>query len=147
MLIVIEKLLNYEITILLIFIEKIRQRAGLRGTFAVHRSPLIVNSTHPQQSPREKSSATHRNSLMRNATIEAIPVPTPSPEKLDKDILKHATRIRKTNQLKEYPDKSPRTNTTPTRNSPLRTNGSCNYKRNAINKPLKSISLVSRSNI
>lgn len=102
------------------YVESIRRRAGLRGTFAVHRNPLIINSIQPQQQTREKSPATNRTSVSRNATIAVIPMA--SPQKIDQDILKHASRIRRTSQSKEPLIKSPRMNSSPENSSPTRTN-------------------------
>ncbi|CAF0849351.1 unnamed protein product [Rotaria sp. Silwood1] len=100
--------------------ETIRRRAGLRGTFAVHRNPLAANSIQPQQYLREKSPNINRTSLTRNATIAVVP--TSLPQKIDNDILKHASRIRRTSVSKDYSIKSPRTNTTSIFSSPSRTN-------------------------
>ncbi|CAF0867984.1 unnamed protein product [Rotaria sordida] len=100
--------------------ETIRRRAGLRGTFAVHRNPLAANPVQSQQPSREKSPIINRTSLTRNTTISVVP--TSSPHKIDNDILKHASRIRRTSVSKDYSIKSPRTNTTSTASSPLRTN-------------------------
>ncbi|CAF3012461.1 unnamed protein product [Rotaria sp. Silwood2] len=99
--------------------ETIRRRAGLRGTFAVHRNPLSANSCQPQQHSREKSPIINQTSLTRNATIAVVP--TSSPQKIDNDILKHASRLRRTSVSKDYSTKSPRTNTASTFSSPSRT--------------------------
>ena len=118
----------------IIFIDAIRRRSGLRGTFAVHRNPLTTN---PLQS-REKSPVINRNSVSRHSTIAVTPIN--SPDKIDKDILKHASRIRRPSQSKDYLIKSPRIDSASISTSPSRTN---NNKKISIKKPLKSISLVS----
>jgi hypothetical protein len=73
---------------------------------------------------------------MRHATVAIVP--PVSAKKLDKDILKHASRIR-TSQSKDYSTKS-----LPIDSVPFTTD---NTKRNSINKPLKSMSLVSYNEI
>ncbi len=122
----------------LLFIETIRRRSGLRRTFAIHRHPLTSNTLQPQQQQtREKSPTMNRNILTRSATNTVVS--TPSSNRIDKDILKHASRIRRKSQSKDYLIKSPRKDTSPIVDS--------SSKRNSINKPLKSISLVSYYNI
>jgi hypothetical protein len=124
----------------LLFLDTIRRRAGLRGTFSIHRRPLTSNSIQPQpqQQIREKSPNMNRNSLIRLTTSAVIP--SPSLNKIDKDIVRHASRIRRISQSKDYLLKSSEIDTTFRINSPSRIN---NNKRNSINKPLKSLSLVS----
>ncbi|CAF2096598.1 unnamed protein product [Rotaria magnacalcarata] len=100
--------------------ETIRRRAGLRGTFAVHRNPLITNSNQqplpppPQQQQqqhnfREKSPTLNRNSLIHNTIIEVMP--PASPDRIDHDILKHVSRIRKRTVSRDVLNRSPRANT------------------------------------
>ncbi|CAF3441269.1 unnamed protein product [Rotaria socialis] len=102
--------------------ETIRRRAGLRGTFAVHRNPLITNSNQQQPPPppqqqqqqqqynsREKSSTMSRNCLMHN-TIIAV-TPPASPDRIDHDILKHVSRIRRRSVSRDVLNRSPRANT------------------------------------
>ena len=107
--------------------DTIRRRAGLRGTFSTYRHPLTVSSIQPQQQFREKSPNIKRHSLTSTTTIAVLP--TSSANKIDKDILKHASRIR-TSQSKDSVPFTPDNN-----------------KRNSINKPLKSMSLVSYNKI
>jgi hypothetical protein len=107
----------------------------------VHRNPLTSNSFYSQQQSREKSPITNRNSLTRYSTIAVVPLA--SPRKIDKDILKHASRIRRSSQPKDYLLKSPRIDTPPIATSPPRTNN----KRISIKKSLQSISLVSFNKI
>jgi len=121
----------------LLLIETIRRRAGLRRTFSIHRHPLTSNTLQPHQQTREKSPTMNRNILTRTATVAAFSAPASN--KIDKDILKHASRIRRVSPSKDYSTKSPRKDTSPTADS--------STKRNSINKPLKSISLVSCYNI
>lgn len=89
----------------LTFKDTIRRRAGLRATFAVHRNPQYP--TAPNSKLSEKSSVTHssptdhRSSLLRTSTIAVVPISTtPTSKRLEKDILKHASRIR-TNQIRD----------------------------------------------
>lgn len=91
----------------------------------MHRHPLTSTSYQS----REKSPNTNRNSLTTITTL-----PPPSANKIDKDILKHASRIRRISPSKDFSIKSPRKDTT-------------SLKQNSINKPLKSISLVSYYNL
>ncbi|CAF0727881.1 unnamed protein product [Rotaria sp. Silwood1] len=140
------------------FRDTIRRRAGLRPTLAVHRHPpsTIPTTTTTNTKQQEKSSVinssptNHRKSSLRHSMIIAPPPPpstttTPSKKKVEKDILKHATRIR-ASQLKDYfinHDKASRSNLShhesSVSNSPTRTNHM--NKRNKTNKPSKSISL------
>jgi hypothetical protein len=78
----------------------------------------------------------NRNSLTRLATIAVIPVP--SFKKIDKDIIKHASRIRRLSPSK---DQLTKTDSTTITNPSLRTHQ--NTKRDSSHKPLKSMSLVS----
>jgi len=80
----------------------------------------------------------NRNSLTRLTTSAVIP--PPSLNKIDRDIVRHASRIRRISQSKDYLFKPSGIDTTLRINSPSRIN---NNKRNSINKPLKSMSLVS----
>ncbi|CAF2512485.1 unnamed protein product [Rotaria sp. Silwood2] len=141
------------------FRDTIRRRAGLRPTLAVHRHPAstiittttttTTNSKQQEKSVANSSPTNHRKSTLRHSTITVPPPPTitttPSKKKVEKDILKHATRIR-ASQLKDYfvnHDKVSRSNlsyhVSSVSNSPTRTNHS--NQRNKTNKPSKSISL------
>jgi hypothetical protein len=118
-------------------LDTIRRRAGLRGTFSIHRHSLTTDSIQSRGQSREKTPSTNRNSISL--------VQVPSAQKLDKDILKHATRIRRTSQSKDSLTKSLKLDTTSISNSPPRSRK--NSKRNSINKSSKSISLVSYYNV
>ena len=141
--------------LIIITIDTIRRRAGLRATFAVHRHPQLSTTTNSKlngKSPEANSLPTnHRTSVQRNATIAVVPSTSPSPKKVEKDILKHASRIR-TNHLKDYfarqqkPFPSYAGDHVPSiSNSPTRTNHP--KKCTSIPKQPKSISLVSVHNI
>lgn len=58
-------------------------------------------------------------SLTRNSTITVTPL-SPSPDKIDQDIMKHVSRIRQRSISRETSMKSPRINTASTANSPTR---------------------------
>ena len=131
----------------MVIIDTIRRRAGLRATFAVHRNPQY--STAPTSKLSEKSSVTHaspmdhRGSLLRTSTIAVVPTSTtPSSKKIEKDILKHASRIR-TNQIRDPFLRHQPTEQIPSiPNSPTRIQPP-HYRRSKTVKPSKTISLVS----
>lgn len=153
----------------MINIDTIRRRAGLRPTLAVHRhaQPTRTSTNSKQQekpSVTTSSVTSHRNSSLRQATMAAVsttkttivPInipaqaPSPSKKKVEKDILRHASRIR-TSQLKDYFNRLdsslksyPSQNASSLSNSPTRMNHTT--KRSKINKTPKSISLVSMNN-
>jgi hypothetical protein len=97
-----------------------------------------VSSIQPQQQFREKSPNIKRHSLTNTTTIAVLP--TSSANKIDKDILKHASRIRSKSQSKDYSTKSSRIDSMPMDTLSPRNDHS-------INKPLKSMSLVSYNNL
>jgi hypothetical protein len=108
---------------------------------------MTINSKPERKSPIIQPSTTNRrNSLVRNSTMAVIPAP--SPKKIEKDILKHASRIR-TSQLKDYFNRHqgslrsyPGEHTASVSNSPTRINH-YNNKRDGIIKPSRSLRLVS----
>ena len=150
------------------YIDTIRRRAGLRPTLAVHRHPQPTTNTQtksitttttttaaPDPKQHEKSSViyssvtNHRNSPLRNSTIRKVPNTTPIQKKVEKDILKHASRIR-TSQLKDYFSRQENSiksrsseHTVSVVTSPTRT--SYLNRRSEMNKPLKSLNLVSNN--
>jgi hypothetical protein len=108
------------------------------------------SKVHEKSPVTHSSTANGRHSLLRTSTIAVAPIPTPSPKKLEKDILKHASRIR-TRHINDYfarhqnSFKSPTNEyTTSVSNSPTRSNQP--KKRTKIIKPSKTISLVSVNN-
>lgn len=145
----------------MIFIDTIRRRAGLRPTLAVHRHPqsttvTTITATTTSSKRHEKSSVensptnnTRKTSLHQN-TISVVPIAPPSKKKVEKDIVKHATRIR-ASQLKDYFNRQDQytkstlsyhgssLSNSPSRTSPMN-------KQHKRNKPVKSISLVSINN-
>ena len=77
-----------------------------------------------------------RTSALRSATMSVAPT-SPAPEKIDKDIIKHASRLRMSH-MKDFPRRSSPMETTP------RVNSSKSYLINRpTQKTYKSISLVS----
>lgn len=131
----------------MIIIDTIRRRAGLRATFAVHRHPQYP--TAPNSKLSEKSSITHstpmdhRGSLLRTSTIAVVPTSiTPSSKRIEKDIIKHASRIR-TNQIRDSSFRQQPTEQIPLiSSSPTRIQPSQNRRSRTV-KPSKTISLVS----
>jgi hypothetical protein len=77
-------------------IDTIRRRAGLRDTFAVHRRAPSISKTSDKQS--NISSITHSSmasfKFPRRPLNTAVPSPTPSAKQVERDIIKHASRIR-----------------------------------------------------
>ena len=126
--------------------DTIRRRAGLRGTFAVHRHADAASKTNTMTTTH--SSTAQRTPSQRQSTMH-FPPPTPSVKRVEKDILKHASRIR-TSQSKEYysrqgssPLRQQRLNQTPSvSTSPTRTYHK-EIKRTKLKKLPKPISLVS----
>jgi hypothetical protein len=114
----------------------IRRRAGLRSTLSAYRNPITANFAQTQL--RERPSSMNRQSLTRNSTNTVLS--PPSSDKIDKDIIKHASRIRRMSPSKDQLTKSTGVDTTPTSILSPRIN---NNKQQSANKPLKSISLVS----
>lgn len=112
----------------------IRRRAGLRDTFAVHRHPVTL--TPNQQGSREKSpTIMQRTSTFHNSNVsQATPI-TPSAHKIEKDIMKHASRLR----LSYYKDYHMRTI-----NSETNPRVSSSSKASSMQRKLQSMSLVSR---
>ena len=125
-----------------ICLDTIRRRAGLRGTFSAYRNPLTASSIQPQS--REKSPQNNRTSFTRTNLFTVLP--PPPAQKIDKDIIKHAARIRRMSQSKELLTKySTMDANTSTDTSPPRT--SSTKKSTSNNKPSKGLSLVSRIEI
>ena len=128
-------------------LDTIRRRAGLRGTFAVHRHAQPPgNQKQSENSAMPHALTAHRSPLFRHSTIAVTP--TAPGKKVEKDILKHASRIR-TSHSKECftrlssPVRSRKANQTPSMStSPTRTHHR-ETKRTKVKKSSKSISLVS----
>lgn len=114
-------------------LDTIRRRAGLRGTFSAYRNPLTASSIQS----REKSPQNNRTSATRMNTI-AIAPPSPA-KKIDKDIIKHASRLRRMSQSKDLLSRYSTTDTSPPRTTSTR-------RSNSTSKSSKSLSLVSRNN-
>lgn len=114
------------------FLDTIRRRAGLRGTFSSYRNPLTSNSIQP----RDKSPPSNRTSATRTNTIAVVP--PPSAKKIDKDIIKHASRLRRMSQSKELLSRYSTTDTSPPRTASTK-------RSNSTNRPSKSLSLVSQN--
>ena len=102
--------------------DTIRRRAGLRATFSAHRHPVSCTAS------RENSFSMHRTFASRHSPVRSTDIS--SPRKLEKDIVRHASRIRasQTKDVLTMPNVSPV-------KSDLR-------KRNSLHTPSKSISLV-----
>ncbi len=140
-------------------IDNIRRRAGLRATFAVHRHQPVSTTaiTTPTSKSHEKSPVTqspttnHSNLLLRSSTVAVVPtVTTPSSKKIEKDILKHASRIR-TNQNRDslsHSHNSRRSRTSERLSSMSKSPTRIHHqnKLNTVFKPTRSISLVSSDN-
>ena len=115
----------------------IRRRAGLRPTLSAYRNPLTASSIQSQQ--RDKTPPMNRLSTARGSTSTIPSVPPPA-IKIDKDIIKHATRIRRMSPSKDQLNRSTGVDTIPSLTSP-RSNAS--NKQQSTKKPSKSMSLVS----
>ncbi len=134
------RMINSFFLLLLLFLETLCRRAGLRRTFSAHRNP--ITSSFVQTQTRDKSPQMHRNSLTRVSTATVLPA---SSNKIDKDIIKHASRIRRMSPSKDQLKKSSGVDTTQIEISSLKINN--NNKHQSNNKSLKSLSLVSRKNL
>jgi hypothetical protein len=95
-----------------------------------------------------------RNSVLRNSTIAVTPTITPpSIKKIEKDILKHASRIRTNsirdsfrhhqNFIRSQSQSQSNVNFTSVSNTPTRINPPTNLKRNTVLQPSRTINLVS----
>ena len=115
------------------FLDTIRRRAGLRGTFSAYRNPLTSSSIQS----RDKSPQINRTSATRTNTIALAP--PSSAKKIDKDIIKHASRLRRMSQSKELFSRYSTTDASPPRTTSTR-------RSNSINKPSKALTLVSQNN-
>ncbi|CAM4741825.1 unnamed protein product [Rotaria magnacalcarata] len=139
--------------------DTIRRRAGLRPTLAVHRHPestvttstITATTTSTKSKKHEKSSITQsptvnvRKVSVHHSTVTVTPIASPSKKQVEKDIVRHASRIR-ASQLKDYfnrHDRSSRSNlsyhVSSMSNSPTRTSDPRTQNKNK--KPSKSISL------
>jgi len=143
-----------------IIIDTIRRRAGLRGTFAVHRNPQYSKTANSKSTEKSlvvhSPPANHRSSVLRASNMAVAVVPTIaalSSKKIEKDILKHASRIR-TNHIRDSylryqnslrSQSQSHEHLSSVSHSPTRTNPPT--KQNKIHKPSKSINLVSLNNI
>ncbi|CAF3455030.1 unnamed protein product [Rotaria socialis] len=139
--------------------DTIRRRAGLRPTLAVHRHPestvttstITATTTSTKSKKHEKSSVTQsptanvRKVSVHHSTVSVMPIASPSKKQVEKDIVRHASRIR-ASQMKDYfnhQDRPSRSNLSyqfsSMSNSPTRT--SYPHTQNKNKKPSKSISL------
>ena len=127
-----------------LFLDIIRRRAGLRPTLSAYRTSIPTSLG--QTLSRDKTPPMQRPSSTRSSTNKVLS--PPSPERIDKDIIKHAARIRGLSASKDQLNKSIGADTTPSSlPSPRSNDSNNNNKQQSVNQPLKSLSLVSWKNL
>ncbi|CAF0807790.1 unnamed protein product [Adineta steineri] len=118
--------------------ETVKNRPVLRVPPVIQRHRQIITKTNSNQPDISSSINSYTNSLVRHATIATIPQPTSSSKKIEKDIVKHASRIR-TNNSQNFSKSHTHENRSLNSNSLTR----LNYmnKQNQMLKSSKSISM------
>ena len=141
---------HIEMLLEFVLLDNIRRRAGLRGTFAVHRHPTTGKNSSTDKHSENPSVSGKRSSMLRQSVLSTALSPAPVTKKVEKDIIKHASRIRTSHSKEMFvrqtsPGRSRKINqSSSVSTSPNRTFKE-ETKRTKIKRSSRTISLVSSS--